>query len=312
MSFELFVNGTLMRGLKLHANMGNAEFLGEYRTVPHYRLHTINDVHPGMYRLEDGEPGGIGVWGELYRVDEETWNQIEEGEPPHLYSGMVELEDGRQVTGILYPRALAEAIHRQAGSIVLPTFVQPSRGEAGRLVETAPLRELSAEALLASVNVPIDSDGRVRRYAMGFGDTAAYRPAMAAMLASRVRPGDAGQFILDYAADPRKIDHLSFQDVYENRFDPAKVRGRAVLVGYAGGTETRIDLPELLQRDIALLPLNILRREAAARAAAPELLQRIAEGRLQLAVREFALEAAADAMQWIATRGHGGRAVLVA
>jgi NADPH:quinone reductase len=91
-----------------------------------------------------------------------------------------------------------------------------------------------------------------------------------------------------------------------------KPGGRAVLVGYAGGTETRLELPELLQRDIALLPLNILRREAAARAAAPDLLQRIADGRLQLAVREFPLAQAHEALQWIATRGHRGRAVLTA
>jgi NADPH:quinone reductase len=91
-----------------------------------------------------------------------------------------------------------------------------------------------------------------------------------------------------------------------------KPGGRAVLVGYAGGTETRLDLPELLQRDVALLPLNILRRDASARAAAPQLLQRIADGRLQLAVREFPLAQAGEALQWIASRGHGGRAVLVA
>lgn len=91
-----------------------------------------------------------------------------------------------------------------------------------------------------------------------------------------------------------------------------KPGGRAVLVGYAGGVEVHLDLPELLQRDIALLPLNIIRREAAARAAAPQLLQRIADGRLQLAVREFPLDEAARALQWIASRGHGGRAVLTA
>ena len=91
-----------------------------------------------------------------------------------------------------------------------------------------------------------------------------------------------------------------------------KPGGRAVLVGYAGGTEACISLPELLQRDIALLPLNIIRREAAARAAAPELLQRIADGRLQLAVREFPLAQAAEAMQWLTTRGHRARAVLTA
>jgi NADPH2:quinone reductase len=88
--------------------------------------------------------------------------------------------------------------------------------------------------------------------------------------------------------------------------------GRAVLVGYAGGTEIRLSLPELLQRDIALLPLNMLRREAAGRAAAPALLERIAQGKLELAVREFPLAQAGEALAWIATRGHGGRAVLTA
>ena len=108
MSFELFVNGTLMRGLKLNRNMGASEFLGEFRTAPYYRVHTINDVHPGMYRLEEDEAGGASIWGELYMVDEATWSAIEAGEPPNLYRGTIELEDGRQVYGILYPRALAE------------------------------------------------------------------------------------------------------------------------------------------------------------------------------------------------------------
>jgi gamma-glutamylcyclotransferase (GGCT)/AIG2-like uncharacterized protein YtfP len=108
MSFELFVNGTLMRGLKLHPNMGTSRFLGEFRTTPHYRVHTIGDVHPGMYRLEDGEPGGASIVGELYEVDDETWAKIESGEPPNLYRGRITLEDGREVYGILYPRELAE------------------------------------------------------------------------------------------------------------------------------------------------------------------------------------------------------------
>lgn len=88
--------------------------------------------------------------------------------------------------------------------------------------------------------------------------------------------------------------------------------GRAVLVGYVAGTQVQLDLPQLLQRDIALLPLNILRREPAARAAADGLLQRLADGRLQLACTEFALQDAAQALQWITTRGRRGRAVLTA
>jgi NADPH2:quinone reductase len=66
-----------------------------------------------------------------------------------------------------------------------------------------------------------------------------------------------------------------------------------------------------MQRDIRLLPLNMLRREAEARAAAPELLKRLGDGRLTLALRTFRLEQAAEAMGWIAQRGHRGRAVLV-
>jgi gamma-glutamylcyclotransferase (GGCT)/AIG2-like uncharacterized protein YtfP len=111
MAFELFVNGTLMRGLKLHPNMGDSEFLGEFHTEPRYRVHTIGDVHPGMYRLEDGEEGGAAIVGELYRVQDDTWQKIEAGEPPHLYRGEITLEDGRKVWGILYPRQLAEGIY---------------------------------------------------------------------------------------------------------------------------------------------------------------------------------------------------------
>ena len=87
--------------------------------------------------------------------------------------------------------------------------------------------------------------------------------------------------------------------------------GRAVLVGYTAGRRVELDLAELMQRDIRLLPLNMLRREAEARAAAPELLARLADGRLTLPLRSFALSQTAEAMAWIAERGHRGRAVLL-
>ncbi len=101
MAFELFVNGTLMRGLPLHGNLGDSEFLGEFRTEPQYRLYSIDDIHPGMYRLEDGEQGGVAVAGELYRVSDDAWMKIEAGEPDNLYRGAVKLEDGR--VGVWHP-----------------------------------------------------------------------------------------------------------------------------------------------------------------------------------------------------------------
>src|SRR5215472_3847154 len=108
-SFELFVNGTLMRGLELHANLEGAEFLGEVVTAPRYRLYSIADRHPGMFEVDNG---GVGVRGELYRVPQAVWRRVESGEPPGLYRGIVHLADGRDVRGILYPREQAQDIHR--------------------------------------------------------------------------------------------------------------------------------------------------------------------------------------------------------
>lgn len=104
----LFVNGTLMRGLRLHGNLKGAEFLEAIRTAPVYRVHSIGDVHPGMYEVAEG---GVSVEGELYRVPDEVWQRVEAGEPPGLYRGPVRLIDGRVVPGILYPREMAEGIH---------------------------------------------------------------------------------------------------------------------------------------------------------------------------------------------------------
>ena len=109
MAVELFVNGTLMRGLKLHHNLDGATFLGAFRTAPIYRLYSIGGVHPGMFEVETG---GVSVAGEMYRMSDDIWRRVEEGEPPHLYKGPVKLADGRTVDGILFPRAQAEGRHK--------------------------------------------------------------------------------------------------------------------------------------------------------------------------------------------------------
>lgn len=100
----LFVNGTLMRGLGLHENLAGAEFVEEISTAPSYRVHTINDVHPGMYKVDSG---GAAVSGELYEVSPEILLRVIEGEPAGLYRGPVELADGRMVPGILYDEVMA-------------------------------------------------------------------------------------------------------------------------------------------------------------------------------------------------------------
>ncbi len=109
MSFELFVNGTLMRGFALNDNLDGAEFLGEAVTEPVYRMYSIGDVHPGMFEVAEG---GVAVMSEVYRVPDDVWARVEAGEPPNLYRGEIKLADGRRPFGILYPRELAEGNHR--------------------------------------------------------------------------------------------------------------------------------------------------------------------------------------------------------
>jgi len=95
----LFVNGTLMKGLALHANLDGGEFLEEVRTAARYRIHSIGDRHPGMFEVESG---GVAVIGELYRLSDEVLERVVSGEPPGLFVGSVELADGRIVPGVLF------------------------------------------------------------------------------------------------------------------------------------------------------------------------------------------------------------------
>ena len=82
---SLAVNGTLMRGLELNPNLLSvgATFLCEGQTVPAYRLFTIGDRHPGMYRVPTG---GVAVAVEVWTVPAEGLASILIKEPAGLQS----------------------------------------------------------------------------------------------------------------------------------------------------------------------------------------------------------------------------------
>jgi adenine/guanine/hypoxanthine permease len=98
-TIELFVNGTLMRGDVLHANLDGARFVSEDRTAPRYRLYSIGDIHPGMV---PAETDGVSVSGELYELDLDHLEQLIVGEPPGLGVGVVELEGAGKRLGIFW------------------------------------------------------------------------------------------------------------------------------------------------------------------------------------------------------------------
>ncbi len=101
------VNGTLMRGLELNANLiaAGGEFVREAITQPSYRLWTIEDRHPAMLRVSSG---GAGIHLEIWRMSLAALGQILLQEPPGLVIGKIALADGSEVLGVLGEPYLCE------------------------------------------------------------------------------------------------------------------------------------------------------------------------------------------------------------
>ncbi|WP_191243618.1 quinone oxidoreductase family protein [Amycolatopsis deserti] len=87
--------------------------------------------------------------------------------------------------------------------------------------------------------------------------------------------------------------------------------GRAVVIGYVTGTEVRVDLPSWLLDDVALMPVNMIRRERRAREIAGDLVKRLSAGELRVAVQRYDLAEAASALADLRAGRVRGRAVLV-
>jgi NADPH2:quinone reductase len=85
--------------------------------------------------------------------------------------------------------------------------------------------------------------------------------------------------------------------------------GRMVLVGYTAGTEVELSLPQLLAADVALLPLNMMRRRLP-REVEEQLLADAAGGRLQLAVETISPGEVEDAIERLAAGETSGRLVI--
>lgn len=105
----LAVNGTLMRGFALNRNLlrVHASFMREDRTDRHYRLWSINDVHPAMYRVT-GEGASIAL--EIWDVPAAGLISVLENEPPGLCVGKVRLANGETVLGVLGEPYLCEGM----------------------------------------------------------------------------------------------------------------------------------------------------------------------------------------------------------
>ena len=84
--------------------------------------------------------------------------------------------------------AFAEALKFAGGSVVLPSFRQPTttpNGQPGSLHVNRPLPAFLAQSWSAIVNVAVESDGRVRRYPLSDRVDGQLVPSMAAIVAGQ-------------------------------------------------------------------------------------------------------------------------------
>ncbi|MDN8612565.1 quinone oxidoreductase family protein [Variovorax ginsengisoli] len=261
--------------------------------------------HPPFPYTPGVEAAGVVVASTLHAVGQRVWLRG---------SGLGTLFDGTWCELIDAPDEALGLLPDAVPSTLGSAFFSPCTSAWVALHDIARMRAgervlvTGATGAVGSLAVQLALDGGAHVIAVvGQAAQAAAMPPAAQVLVLGDDPSEAlasvsADLLVDTVGGPLLAAALP-------RVEPG---GRAVLVGYTAGNGLALDLAHFLQRDVALLPLNMFRRDAAGRAAAPELLARLADGRLRLDVQPFALEDAAAALDWIAQRGHRGRAVLVA
>ena len=102
---RFFICGSALRGQPDNKNLLGATFVGEAATAPKYRLHSVDDRHPGIYEVADG---GVAIKGEIYEMSAAEHAHLISTEAPDLYESPIELADGSRISAMIYPRELIE------------------------------------------------------------------------------------------------------------------------------------------------------------------------------------------------------------
>jgi diguanylate cyclase len=125
-------------------------------------------------------------------------------------------------------QALAEALARVGGSVILPTFRQRASLGSTTFAENLPIAPLRAHAFLGSVNVQPDADGQLRQYSYGTITGGTPRPSIAALLANS-RGNIEKSFRVDTAIAPGTLPRISAIDALNGK--ATSLKGRTVLIG---------------------------------------------------------------------------------
>lgn len=228
--------------------------------------------------------GGVGVtrdgtWAELVAVPDAALSPLPEGVPPELAATFYS------------PAATAALAHvgdlRRGEHVV----VTGAAGAVGSLAVQLALR--AGGAVTAVVGA------EARRAAVPPG--AAVVVGRGAEAAVQLSAGPPPDLLVDTVGGPGLADLVA----------AVRPGGRVALVGYTAGTQVTIDLARLLQADVRLLPVNLLRLAGPAAELAPGLLADLVAGRLRLHVATFPLTRAAAALDHLVGGAATGRVALL-
>ena len=131
-------------------------------------------------------------------------------------------------------RALAAAIARASGKIILPAFRQRSSAQGADLHthDTQPLADFMKSAQLGNVVFRPSVDGLIRGMSVVVPWKGGDVPAMSALLAGPAAFTQGG-FLLDFGIDINSVPRYALVDVLEGRVPPSALKGKKVLVGAA-------------------------------------------------------------------------------
>lgn len=125
--------------------------------------------------------------------------------------------------------ALAKALARADGGVILPTLRQAGSARRSDLIESLPIAPLREHSFLGAVSILPDVDGYVRSAPLGIITAGTPRPSLSAMLANRAGTAFV-DFPIDFAIDPATIPRHSFVDVSRGTAASA-LAGKDVLIG---------------------------------------------------------------------------------
>lgn len=191
------------------------------------------------FRFGERDPSG-----EIVLVDIDAKSLAEIGVwpwPRHLHGDLVKAAERSGAARLAFDvdfsassvpgedRAFAAALSQTNVETFLAGFVQQDSTAGAELRTSLPIDALLENSWPAMVNIPIDADGRIRRFPFALDASGEVLQSMPSVLSNQ--DGKEGVFGIDYSISARTLPHVSYSDLLNGRLDGGALTGKTLIVG---------------------------------------------------------------------------------